>query len=331
MSQDNIASELDEPATGDLDIYNEAYEADMTTGAKIEEIMKEIQSKKYLPLSADNFEKTVCIKQVDWDQIPVTTLRGFKKKVLDRTKQVSSNRSNENAKYYDRLLHVIMVKERERPLREQFPFVRKDIDSLVDCVVSMTRRMDKFQGYVENRSKDYERAVNDLLEYWLREQGWSAISEVLSRGVIQKDQKQLVQWDGFYSATKDGRKHIFLVETKESCDPEFFLTSKKSLYIKLKRTLEYMDSLKTIDDDACSSQDASLKRLLGCTITVLYACHHMEEGEKVELTSFADRVKEEGMAENVMYAEVPRSSYGEFALDEATMKISLCGAQVCEM
>ena len=128
---------------------------------------------------------------------------------------------NPNLKYYIELLNLSSVEERLRPISEQFPFARCDIDILLKATENLEKSTSRLGRSSKNKSNEMEAEVRREFFDELNKTGWNAVMMIeIIRGEIlsvDKPSTVLVEWDGIIYATHEdsGISKVFFIETKE--------------------------------------------------------------------------------------------------------------------
>jgi len=153
-----------------------------------------------------------------------------------------------------KLEYHLSSEERNRPIEDQFPFMRTDLDQLSKIAESLTKSNAFLDNLRMNRSLEMERDVNTLFVEYMRGKGMSLISirstdERKLTGVQLTLQKgDTVQWDGIYAGVDDHgdgiQANIFLIETKEIANARDIFENERNLCKKAKKTLQYFEQLK---------------------------------------------------------------------------------------
>lgn len=250
-------------------------------------------------------------------------LREYQTKIKE-IKKKDGNASKRNA-YYDILHYKLMVLERRRPLDDQFPYVRGDIDKLLEMSTQQTSNINNFFRYIDRRSKDMEEGVNQLFEKWLEDHNWKGDKVPLDKGqlyhIINGRKKEMVQWDGIYSGICQSvqkldtieqdqcRKCLFLIETKETGHPELILNDSPSLFEKGQRTFNYLETLSGTGSGL--PQDKLFRDLAQYSIIIIFACGQVVDEALNEALSECERwfVKHQ-IPITIWFATCPRMSYG---------------------
>ncbi|KAJ1395804.1 hypothetical protein B484DRAFT_458984, partial [Ochromonadaceae sp. CCMP2298] len=123
------------------------------------------------------------------------------------------------------LQQKLMEAERARPLEEQFPFLRCDVDISSGNISKLTADVAKLvkatlllSRYVENKSDEMESNAVRVFVKWLQGEGYTDVSEneTIPSGIIRNsDGQDLVQWDGIIDAQFGIVQNLFLLEVKE--------------------------------------------------------------------------------------------------------------------
>ena len=151
------------------------------------------------------------------------------------------------------LEYHLISEERNRPMDEQFPFMRTDLDQLSKIAESLTKSTDFLDNARLNRSREMERDINALFVEDMRKTGLSVIS-IVSTDQTKYTGVQLtvkkgdsVEWDGIYAGVDDHgdnkQANIFLIETKEIANARDIFENKRNLFKKVTKTLQYFKQL----------------------------------------------------------------------------------------
>lgn len=87
-------------------------------------------------------------------------LRSLQSKIKDYSYNL--DKKNPELNYFMELELKLMSEERSRPVAEQFPLVRADIDKLLTIAKSLTEKTKLLTNAGLNRSNEMECAVNRL-------------------------------------------------------------------------------------------------------------------------------------------------------------------------
>lgn len=234
----------------------------------------------------------------------------------------SMDKTNDKLKYYQSVKVHLENAERERPIEEQFPFVRTDMDEF-------DRQLNKLftsRAFVENRlnneSDQMELAVQQLFRAHLKREKWDYWDVPLLGGkVYRKKDVSLVQWDAMIGARRDDEFRLFLVETKIYphandiiCDKDDKVKYSKCLYERGMRTIAYLASLsdKNIKGqcDPMRMQDNVLLELVDAKVELVYSSRIMNDEIKERIGQISTRFRADGYSVNVSFMECPSVSEG---------------------
>ena len=168
------------------------------------------------------------------------------------------NKSMSLNNYITKASLVIVQEERRRPLEEQFPFVRYDIDALVSATSNLA-------SYQTNKSEELERLIVKGFIQWLKEKNYvDAVQHSINGGkIIDKSGNSVVQWDGIIEAYDENNVlNLFMFEVKDTPHENDILKdatsdkekARKSLQSRAERMMDVMNSLKVISNETMENQ-----------------------------------------------------------------------------
>jgi hypothetical protein len=142
--------------------------------------------------------------------------------------------TSEQSLYYT-LATALTEEERNRPINEQFPFLRSDMDLLVENTLALEASSKRLIETEKNKGKEMEDAVIPLFIDWLENNSYDpAVVPILDGKIssLEEPSKLLVQWDGIIYAVKNEDKKLFLIETKQIAHENDISTAEKMVSTK---------------------------------------------------------------------------------------------------
>ena len=245
-------------------------------------------------MSLEKFDE--CLRNVEWDNFNVFQLRDFNTKV----KNLIISTKIDKKSPFNALALAVSLKleemERGRPVEEQFPFLRDDVNSLLRLSFSQQKSIQNSINYEKNKADELEYLVSRELCVSLEREGWDVDTNVLSKGgkIYKSNGDELVQWDSSLAAVKDIHKRLILVDTKDTPHESHIYGSpndKKGLNRSLKsralRTVEYLQQLTPNDDigfkEAYKRQMRSLFPYKDYKKVIVFASRFIRDGVKEEM------------------------------------------------
>ena len=255
----------------------------------------------------DGAQFTDILNNIRWTDKSIDDLREAQKKL--NKFGISLTKANMENRFCVLLIAHLIKEERNRPLEEQFPFVRNDVDKLLKSTMELNNSTIELNNYNQDQSNELESLIKDGLVYELSSQGWEVndIGFYFPNGKIKKkDKKDLVQWDAIVEAVKKSDEadalvecRLYLVETKETPhendiigEPDNEKSIKKSLLTRGVQTIEFLKEIDTqLKGDTkreFQTQCAILKPLQSHSIVLCYASRHITDGVKDKLKTLKD-------------------------------------------
>lgn len=200
----------------------------------------------------------------------IKELRECNKKLNDLVNTMAE--SDERTDFITQIADQLFQEERCRPMTEQFPHIRYDVDNLLVACAKLeestekiavtlnqsTGRLErstlKLSSYVQNKSDQLENIINDGILKWLVTYNFQHIENRTKHfGVFyRRTNSPLVQWDGVFRALKDGKTFLILVEAKETPHVNDIIPTdtndeNKTLLCRSKKTLDLYHEIQGID------------------------------------------------------------------------------------
>ena len=185
-----------------------------------------------------------------------------------------------------------MEEERDRPIDEQFPFVRLDIDKMsknIDKLERSTRRLD---CYNKNRDTELEVIIQKWLINHFQKQKYQVenLHDNIKNGEILNDtgDKPIVQWDAIVAVKKENEKLLYFVETKTTPHINDILgDNQNTLKSRINRTKDFIQNLNFDNISGnTKNQRAVFKNYQDYEIVVCYASRNIDEWIKKGLEQF---------------------------------------------
>ena len=234
------------------------------------------------------------------------------------------NKTDEKLKYYQTVKVYLEKAERERPIDEQFPYVRSDMDEFDRQLNKLLTSRVFVENRLNNESDQMELAVRQLFRAHLKEEGWDFWDVPLKGGKLyRKKDVLLVQWDTMIGARKGDEYRLYLVETKLYphandilCDKDDKKRYSKCLYERGKRTIDYLSSLsiKNIKGqcDVMRMQDNLLLEIADAKVELVYSSRIMNDDIKERIEQVSTLLRVDGYSANVSFMECPSVSEANF-------------------
>ena len=203
---------------------------------------------------------TATTEIVNIKEINIENLR-FCAKILQKISSSSLIESDPMSVKVNGIVHQLRSEEKSRPIDEQFPFVKVDLDDLSASCKLLERSIEKLErtssNLVSNQQNNatlVENVLSDSLEKWLQTNSFDNIEKFSeTKGVLfRRNKNALVQWDGIFNASKDCQTYLILIEVKETPHrndilPYIGMTEKekqKTLLCRTQRTLDLYNEIK---------------------------------------------------------------------------------------
>ena len=309
-AEDIAASRLSEEADQDSD-----HRRPIETLLDIIEDVRRRSS--IINLSLDDFRDLLPDKK-SISRCSVNELREIKATATLRSSAI--DKADPRLKYYDAIKLYLEAEERSRPIEEQFPHVRTDMDEFDRRLDKMTASLDKLFRESANESDQMELAVRKLLGRYLESIGWEYWDVGLREGrIFQKKGTAIAQWDGVIGAKRDDELCIFLVETKRIPHAnDIFrdddINNGKSMFVRGIKTMEYFNLLRNKDIEgqfgSMLEQDLILKLYINARVVFVYASQTMNEAAKNRIRLLPAMFVEQGHSVDVYLMECLSPSEG---------------------
>ena len=270
-----------------------------------------------IDLSLDDFRDLLPDKKTI-SRCSVNELRGIK-----ATATLSSSAIDEadpRLKFYTAVKLYLEGEERSRPIEEQFPHVRTDMDEFDRRLNKMIASLDKQYRESANESDQMEFAARKLLGRYLESNRWEYWDVGLKEGrIYQKKGTAIAQWDGVIGAKRDDELCIFLVETKRIPHAnDIFrdddINTGNSMFVRGIKTMEYLNFLRNKDIEgqfgSMLEQDLILKLYINARVVFVYASQTMNEAAKNRIRLLPAMFVEQGHSVDVYLMECLSPSEG---------------------
>ena len=231
-----------------------------------------------LELDMEQFRSKV--SNTPLESFSIDELRGAREILYSQSNKMDNK--NPALKFYTVLMYSLSVEERSRPISEQFPYARCDIDSLVKATENLEKSTRRIDQTLKNKSDEMGIEVRRVFLAELIRNEWDAeiMTEIIG-GIIfslTKPKVELVQWDGIITAVhKSGSKKIFFIETKEIANEADIFRQGDGLFDRAKRTYEYLQQLQKGElpkgatyTEAHRKQHRSFRDLSDYNVTIAY-------------------------------------------------------------
>ena len=227
-------------------------EQQVENNRKVFKLIQCIKKGEFNERSLDEF-RTMLEDLVAWTDIAIEDIRVLQKEI--KKCSFGLDKRNSESKFFVALENHLSLEEQRRPIDEQFPFVRTDLDQLSTITESMTKTTKFLDNAGLNRSRVMECSVNALFVEDMKKKGLLPIISIVSTdqskyiGVeltVKKDEHIL--WDGMYAVIDCHGYYkqatIFLIETKEIANARDIFENENNLSDKVTKTLRYFDQRK---------------------------------------------------------------------------------------
>jgi hypothetical protein len=283
------------------------------------ETINEINEGKMAGQSMDGFKEILDQRIAG---LSVNDMRSLGKSSAATSRKMG--KSDERLAFHQTLQLCLSSEERARPIEEQFPFVRADLDQLSTNTIKLEASVESLCNKSRNTAIEMEAAVCALFDVWLDEKApefgdhWRI---VLPDGKIFSGKNVcLVQWDGIFGTSKYGEVRLILIETKEIPHSNDLIIegadgaqNGKTLYGRGKKTVQYLrdlcdESKPRSNYGPMRTQENVLRDFVGARLTVCYASGLMRDDIKDSLRQLQARFDDEQLPIDVWAMECPRLS-----------------------
>ena len=229
-----------------------SYEHHVENNGKAFKLIQCIKKGEFNERSLDDFRTMLDSSFVAWTDIAIKDIRVLQKEI--KKCSFGLNKRNPESKFFVALESHLSLEERRRPIDEQFPFVRTDLDQLSTITESLAKTTKFLDNAGLNRSREMEVAVNALFVEEMKKKDLPIISIVSTdqskyTGVELTVKKgEHIQWDGMYAVIDCHGEYkqatIFLIETKEIANARDIFENENNLSDKVTKTLRYLEQRK---------------------------------------------------------------------------------------
>ena len=242
---------------------------------------------------------------------------------------IEMDNRNPNLKYYVQLMYLLSAEERRRPISEQFPFTRCDIDILLKATENLEKSTSRLERSSKDKSIEMEAEVRREFFDELNKTGWDAVMmiEIIRGEILSIDipSRVLVEWDGIIHATHEdsGISKVFFIETKEIADEKDIFREGEGLFDRSKRTYDYLQLLKMKTTDRISNsemsktQRAAFRALEDYEPTFVYASGNVDEKTNLNVLSAEKKSEDINYPIKLWIATCPRLTEINFTKSEA--------------